>query len=138
MKDQGPFVDSDGNYISLEFDPTWSPEEMLAALGRSQDELRKEIAAIRAQLAAQPRLLIRDTSGISTQETWLFRGVTYHRHIWPNRQPGLLTTRNEDLEGDAHGVVCPCGSTSFSLRYGNCEIRARCDKCGLEDVVYDG
>ena len=40
--------------------------------------------------------------------------------------------------GDAPGVICDCGGTEFSLRYGEHEIRARCSKCGVEGLVYDG
>ena len=39
---------------------------------------------------------------------------------------------------DAPAIMCDCGSFNFSLRYGSCEIRARCATCGIEEVVYDG
>lgn len=40
---------------------------------------------------------------------------------------------------EAIGVRCGrCGNTSFRLRYGDWEMRAACEECGLEDSVYSG
>ena len=41
-------------------------------------------------------------------------------------------------EKDAPEVMCDCGSFNFSLRYGSCDIKARCVNCSTEGVVYDG
>ena len=35
-------------------------------------------------------------------------------------------------------VLCPCGSVTFTLWYGNYEIKARCTECGEMKEVYSG
>ena len=35
-------------------------------------------------------------------------------------------------------VLCQCGNTEFTLKYGCYEISAHCTKCGNDDIVYDG
>jgi len=50
---------------------------------------------------------------------------------WSDQYGGKQTT-------DKPHIICLCGNTTFTLRYGDYEIRARCSNCNVESVVYDG
>lgn len=77
-------------------------------------------------------------------------GVVYLREItlaygrfWRFVQmPGLYgdgppdKTKQSD-HGQPH-VICECGCQQFTLRYGSCEVYARCSRCGLEESVGNG
>lgn len=73
---------------------------------------------------------------MSVEEKTLINGHEF------NRYDESLWARNNhagDVKTDDHpDVVCPCGNQTFTLRYGNYEITARCAACGIEEVVYDG
>ena len=65
-------------------------------------------------------------------------GVEYSRYIIGGHGHFWTTAGKTALEEDENPVVCECGNTSFTLRYGVYEIKAHCVECGIEEVVYDG
>lgn len=40
--------------------------------------------------------------------------------------------------GDSPTIVCPCGSSTFTIRQESYYTRARCTECGLEESVHSG
>ena len=60
----------------------------------------------------------------------MYDGVYGHFTIYNDKNIKRIDTTKE--------VLCECGSTSFSLKYGCYEISAHCIECGKEDSVYSG
>ena len=82
------------------------------------------------------------------QESREYGGRTFTRHgssVSVVSQAEADRLADEDMrrkffvaETGRQDVLCQCGSTEFSLRYGTNEILATCGKCRLEASVYSG
>ena len=79
-----------------------------------------------------------DREHITFREFVAINGTVYQRI--ESRKDFLLDVffRAVHISNDAPEILCPCGNTRFTLRYGSYEILARCPECGREEVVYDG
>jgi hypothetical protein len=64
-------------------------------------------------------------------------GLVYSRFLYEDGPGFFQMEYNQDLQ-DKPEVLCECGCTAFTLRYGYYEIRARCTNCGIEHEVYSG
>lgn len=49
-----------------------------------------------------------------------------------------LCTGHERRKGVWEEIVCGCLNRTFTIEYGDYELRAKCTGCGKKDVVYAG
>lgn len=75
--------------------------------------------------------------GLPTDNTWHF--LWHHKRLYRRYSDARFFYAVEG-QGPTNlpDVLCPCGSVTFTLRYGSYEIKARCAKCGTEEDVYSG
>lgn len=71
----------------------------------------------------------------ATEETKEINGRPFSRDT---RWTQFWTPAWNDGGSEFPEVICGCGNDLFQVKFGNYECVARCSKCGISQVVYDG
>lgn len=106
---------------------------------KSAAELQVAYAALQKEIRTKLNIADGYLGGIGPYEVAEWQGKQYIRSLAHNTYfVSLDSWRNVTNDTDKAQVLCPCGSQTFTIAYGDYKCIGTCTQCGMQHVLYDG